>query len=66
MKLDYKVTVYSHCGTEEGIYDGVEYRNYNRFNRYDTFAASLRAVFESLKNAEIGLSDRKAQFRQLV
>lgn len=36
-KLGYKVTVYGNCGAKEGIYDGVEYFNYYRFNKYDTF-----------------------------
>jgi len=37
VKLGYKVTVYGNCGAKEGIYDGVEYKNYYRFNKYDTF-----------------------------
>ncbi|MBD1942611.1 glycosyltransferase [Coleofasciculus sp. FACHB-712] len=37
VKLGYKVTVYNNCGAKEGIYDGVEYLNYQRFNKYDTF-----------------------------
>jgi tetratricopeptide (TPR) repeat protein len=35
--LGYKVTVYGTCGAKEGNYDGVEYCNYYRFNRADTF-----------------------------
>jgi len=37
VKLGYKVTVYGNCGANEGIYDGVEYLNYYRLNRKDTF-----------------------------
>lgn len=33
----YKVTVYGYPGTDEGIYDGVEYLNYYRFNPQDKF-----------------------------
>ncbi len=36
-KLGYSVTVYNNCGDGEGCYDGVEYRHYNKFNKYDTF-----------------------------
>jgi glycosyltransferase involved in cell wall biosynthesis len=36
-KLGYKVTVYSTCGDREGIYDGVEYKNYYYFNPCDRF-----------------------------
>ena len=32
-----KVTVYGNAGAHEGIYDNVEYLNYYRFNRFDTF-----------------------------
>ncbi|MDJ1169428.1 glycosyltransferase family 1 protein [Roseofilum sp. BLCC_M154] len=37
VKLGYTVTVYNNCGTEAGIYDGVEYRHYSEFNQYDEF-----------------------------
>lgn len=37
VKQGYKVTVYGNCGTKEGVFDGVEYKNYYRFNRRDTF-----------------------------
>lgn len=37
-KLGYKVTVFNRCpADQEGIYDGVEYLHYSKFNRYDTF-----------------------------
>ncbi len=36
-KQGYKVTVYNYCRDGEGLYDGVEYRNYDRFNPWDTF-----------------------------
>lgn len=36
-KAGYSVTVYGNPGVKEGIYDGVEYLGYHRFNRYDTF-----------------------------
>jgi glycosyltransferase involved in cell wall biosynthesis len=36
-KAGYKVTVYNFCGNKEGIYDGVEYLQFSRFNPYDTF-----------------------------
>jgi hypothetical protein len=36
-KLGRKVTVYAPCGEQEGIYDGVEYINYYKFNPEDTF-----------------------------
>jgi len=37
VKLGYKVTVFGNCGAKEGMYDGVDYKNYYRFNKYDTF-----------------------------
>lgn len=37
VKSGYTVTVYNNCGTEAGIYDGVEYRHYSEFNQYDKF-----------------------------
>ena len=36
-KLGKKVTVYGYPSTDEGLYDGVEYLNYYRFNPKDTF-----------------------------
>jgi glycosyltransferase involved in cell wall biosynthesis len=36
-KLGYQVTVYNNCGSQAGIYDGVEYIQYSKFNKYDTF-----------------------------
>jgi hypothetical protein len=36
-KLGYDVTVYSKCDDREGIYDGVNYVNYYKFNWHDTF-----------------------------
>ncbi len=36
-KLGYQVTVYNNCGTKEGIYNGVKYCHYSKFNKYDTF-----------------------------
>lgn len=37
VKLGYKVTIYSPCEGKEGVYEGVEYKNYYYFNPYDTF-----------------------------
>jgi hypothetical protein len=37
VKLGYQVTVYNHCGDKEGLYDGVQYLNYQKFNPYDRF-----------------------------
>jgi len=37
VKLGYQVTVYSNCGQKEGLYDGVQYLNYQKFNQYDRF-----------------------------
>lgn len=36
-KLGYQVAVYNNCGSKEGIYEGVQYFNYRKFNQYDTF-----------------------------
>jgi glycosyltransferase involved in cell wall biosynthesis/ubiquinone/menaquinone biosynthesis C-methylase UbiE len=36
-KLGYKVTVYNNCGDNEGIYEGVEYLNWVKFNVKDEF-----------------------------
>lgn len=36
-KLGYKVTVYTNVGENEGVYDGVEYLNFFRFNSRDKF-----------------------------
>lgn len=35
--MGYQVTVYNHSGANEGVYDGVEYKNYHRFNPMDEF-----------------------------
>lgn len=37
VKLGYKVVVYNNCGWKEGVYDGVEYYYYLKFNFYDSF-----------------------------
>lgn len=37
LKAGRQVTVYSTCGDREGIYEGVEYINYYKFNPYDRF-----------------------------
>lgn len=37
VKQGYKVTVYTSVGANEGVYDGVEYLNYQRFNHRDKF-----------------------------
>ncbi|GGA13532.1 glycosyltransferase family 4 protein [Okeania sp. KiyG1] len=37
VKLGYKVAVYNNCGKKEGVYDGVEYHHYSKFNPYDSF-----------------------------
>lgn len=36
-KQGHKVVVYSTCGDQEGIHDGVEYINYYKFNWHDAF-----------------------------
>lgn len=36
-KLGYSVTVYGNFGKNAGVYDGVTYRHYTEFNKYDTF-----------------------------
>ena len=36
-KLGYKVTVYCDCGLKEGVYDGVNYVQYYKFNPRDNF-----------------------------
>jgi glycosyltransferase involved in cell wall biosynthesis len=36
-KLGYLVTVYNNCGSQAGVYDGVEYIHYSQFNPYDKF-----------------------------
>lgn len=36
-KKGYKVTVYTNVGADEGVYEGVEYLNYQRFNHKDKF-----------------------------
>jgi glycosyltransferase involved in cell wall biosynthesis len=36
-KLGYSVTVYGNFGAKAGTYDGVNYRHYTEFNKYDTF-----------------------------
>ncbi len=48
VKLGYEVTVYGNCGAKEGNYEGVEYINYYRFNRFDVFNTLIiwRAPFE--------------------
>ena len=37
VKLGYEVTVYNNCGSKEGVYEGVKYFNYQKFNQYDAF-----------------------------
>lgn len=37
VRLGYEVTVYNNCGAKEGIYDGVQYLNYKKFNYYASF-----------------------------
>lgn len=37
VKLGYKVVVFTNTGADEGVYDGVEYRHYHRFNHKDQF-----------------------------
>jgi hypothetical protein len=37
VKQGYQVTVYNSCGDKEGIYDGVQYLNHQKFNPYDHF-----------------------------
>jgi tetratricopeptide (TPR) repeat protein len=37
VKLGYQVTVYTSVGADEGVYDGVQYLNYQRFNNKDKF-----------------------------
>ncbi|NOK71006.1 MAG: hypothetical protein GFH25_541266n55 [Chloroflexi bacterium AL-N10] len=37
VKLGYTAVVYNNCGNKEGIYDGVQYLNYQKFNPYDSF-----------------------------
>ncbi|MDJ1185322.1 glycosyltransferase family 4 protein [Roseofilum casamattae] len=37
VKLGYSVAVYSNCGDREGLYDGVNYYHYSKFNPYDRF-----------------------------
>lgn len=37
VKMGYKVTVFGNTGPNEGVYDGVEYLNWYRFNRWDKF-----------------------------
>ena len=37
VKLGYLVTVYGNFGKSAGMYDGVDYRPYIEFNKYDTF-----------------------------
>lgn len=37
VKQGYKVTVYTNVGADEGVYEGVEYLNYQRFNHKDKF-----------------------------
>jgi glycosyltransferase involved in cell wall biosynthesis len=36
-KKGYQVTVYTNVGASEGVYEGVEYLNYQRFNHKDKF-----------------------------
>lgn len=36
-KSGYLVTVYTRCAGEEGVYDGVQYLDADKFNRLDTF-----------------------------
>lgn len=36
-KLGYKVTVFNQCGELEGLYNGVEYKNYAKFHPKDEF-----------------------------
>lgn len=36
-KMGYKVTVYTNVGADEGTYEGVEYKNFYRFNSKDKF-----------------------------
>lgn len=37
VKQGYQVTVYSTCGDKEGVFEGVEYRNFYHFNWEDQF-----------------------------
>lgn len=37
VKSGYQVSVYNNCGDREGLYEGVQYFHYSRFNKYDTF-----------------------------
>ncbi|MBU2051272.1 MAG: hypothetical protein KKH61_20185, partial [Gammaproteobacteria bacterium] len=36
-KLGYKVTVFNQCGELEGMYNGVEYKNYHKFHPKDEY-----------------------------
>lgn len=60
VKLGYKVTVYSRCGSREGIYDGVEYRHYSRFNQYDTFD-----ILIIWRDKNFGLLDRPIKAKKI-
>lgn len=37
VKMGYKVTVYTNVGEDEGVFDGVEYKNFYRFNEKERF-----------------------------
>ncbi len=41
VKLGYQVTVYNSCREAAGIYEGVNYVDYSKFNRHDTFNTLL-------------------------
>jgi glycosyltransferase involved in cell wall biosynthesis len=60
VKLGYRVTVYCSCGEREGIYDGVEYRNYYHFNPYDSFDVLI--IFQHPYILPLPITARKVFF----
>jgi hypothetical protein len=59
-KLGYQVTVYSTCRDREGVYDGVEYKNYYYFNPYDSF--DILIIFQHPYIMPIDVKARKILF----
>jgi hypothetical protein len=59
-KMGYQVTIYSPCGEKEGIYDGVEYKNYYLFNPFDTF--DILIIFQHPYILPLPIKARKVCF----
>jgi glycosyltransferase involved in cell wall biosynthesis len=59
-KMGYQVTIYSPCKDKEGIYEGVEYKNYYLFNPQDTF--DILIIFQHPYIMPLPIKARKVCF----